>query len=82
MMECKDMGNMMDMMSEMMEGCSPEMMMEMMPKCLGGVLQKMPKDKRVEFMLKMVTVLTDQGCAGMSEKEKKDFMSKIIEKIG
>ena len=36
--------DMMGMMSKMMQGGKPEMMMEMMPKCLGMILQYMQKD--------------------------------------
>jgi hypothetical protein len=36
--------DMMGMMSKMMQGGKPEMMMEMMPKCLGMMLQNMQKD--------------------------------------
>jgi hypothetical protein len=64
MMDCE--GNMMGMMSKMMEGDQSGMMMEMMPKCLGMMLPNMSKEKRVEFVLKMVTTLVEQGCAGMS----------------
>jgi hypothetical protein len=52
-----DMTGMMGMMSKMMEGDQLNMMMEMMPKCLGMMLQKVPKEKRTEFVLKMVTTL-------------------------
>ena len=80
MMDCKDMGNMMDMMPKMMESCAPEMMMEMMPKCLGMMLAKLPDEKRVEMVKKMVSVLMEQGGAGMTEKEKKDLAQEIMGK--
>lgn len=80
MMDCKDMGNMMDMMPKMMEGCSSEMMMEMMPKCLEMMLAKFPDEKRVELVKKMVSVLMEQGGAGMTEEEKKDLAQKIMGK--
>lgn len=75
---------MMGMMSKMMGGndekettMMPHMMMEMMPKCLEMMLPSIPKEKRVDFVLKMVTILMEQGCIGMSDEEKKDFVTKI-----
>jgi hypothetical protein len=59
----------------------PQMMMEMMPKCLTMMLPKIPKEKRVTFVSKMVAMLVDQGSAGMSEEEKKSFEDKLVEKI-
>jgi hypothetical protein len=88
MMGPEGMGDMMQMMSKMMERCKqmgaqmmPEMMMEMMPKCLGMMLPSMPKEKRITFTLNMVAILKEQGCVGMSEEGKKDFLAKIIEKV-
>jgi hypothetical protein len=75
------MTGMMGMMSKMMEGDQLNMMMEMMPKCLGMMLQKVPKEKRTEFVLKMVTTLVEQGSAGMSDEEKNDFVAKVIETV-
>jgi hypothetical protein len=80
MMDCKDMGNMKDMMSEMMEGCAPEMMMEMMPKCLGMMLSKLPEKQRTEMVKKLISILLEEGSAGMTEEEKKDLAQKIMEK--
>jgi len=84
--------NMMDMMPKMMMGMMfggekagmpkmPQMMPEMMPCCLGMVLPGMPKEKRVGFALKMVAGLVEQGSAGMSNEEKADFVTKIVEKV-
>ncbi len=70
-----------EMMSKMMEGDQFEMMMEMMPKCSGMMLQKMSKEKRVEFVLKMVAALVEEGQAGMSDEEKKGFTSKVAEAV-
>jgi hypothetical protein len=76
----------MGMMSKMMEGdhsdMMTEMMTEMMPKCLGMVLQKIPGEKRVEFVLKMVTTLVEKASAGMSDDEKEDLVAKVIETQG
>ncbi len=82
--------NMMEMMKGMMGGeggeCMPaegmEKMMpkmtEMMPKCLTMMLPKLPKEQRVEFALKMIATLVEQGTADMSEDEKKKFMEKAF----
>jgi hypothetical protein len=71
---------MMDMMPKMMEGCSPEMMMDMMPKCIGMMIDKIPEEKRTELVKKMVSVLIEQGGAGMTEEDKKDLAQKIMGK--
>ena len=88
MMGPEGMGDMMQMMSKMMERCKqmgvqmmPEMMMEMMPKCQGMMFPNMPKEKRIDFTLKMVATLKEQGYVGMSEEEKKEFLAKVIEKV-
>ena len=78
---CEGQGDMMEMMSNIMEGCTPDMMMETMPHCLGMMLPKMPKDKRMEFVMKMVTTLTEQGCVGMPDEEKKTFLGKVVETV-
>jgi hypothetical protein len=76
------------MMSKMMGGgkegkmpMMPQMMMGMMPQCLNMMLPNMPKGKRVDFILEMVTILVEQGSAGMSDNERKDFVAKMIEKV-
>jgi hypothetical protein len=62
-------------------GMMPLMMTEMMPLCLVMMLPKMPKENKIEFVLKMVTSLMEQGGAGMSEEEKKGFVSKVTDKV-
>jgi len=76
------------MMSKMMEGgeeketsMMPLMMTEMMPQCLVMMLPKIPKEKKIDFVLKMVASLMEQGITGMSEEEKKDFVSKVKDKV-
>jgi hypothetical protein len=86
--------NMMEMMPKMMKSMMgggegeggmmemmPQMMTEMMPQCLKMMLPNIPKEKRIDFVLKMVTTLMEQGCVGMSEEEKKDFVAKVFEKV-
>jgi len=75
------MPDMMGMMSKMMEGSGPDMMIDMMPQCLGMIFQHIPKEKRSNFALKTISTLMEQGLAGMSEEEKKDFLAKLVEKI-
>jgi hypothetical protein len=79
---------MMDMMSKAGEGqretemsMMPKMMMEMMPKCLGMMLPRVPKEKRIDFVSTMITTLMQQGCAGMSEEEKGNFKAKVLGKF-
>ena len=79
-------GGMMGMMSKMKEGgkempMMPQMMTEMMPRCLTIMLPNIPKEKRIDFVSKMVTTLVEQGSVGMSEEEKKSFRGKLVEKI-
>jgi len=59
----------------------PSMMMEMMPQCLTMMLPKVPKEKRIDFVLKMISILVEQGYAGLSEEEKKSLVEKIVEKV-
>ena len=96
MMEGVDMMQMMPKMMEGMMGMTskagegqretemsmmPKMMMEMMPKCLGMMLPRVPKEKRIDFVSTMITTLMQQGCAGMSEEEKGNFKAKLIGKL-
>jgi hypothetical protein len=81
-------GGMMGMMSKMMGGgketempMMPQMMTEMMPRCLKMMLPNVPKEKRVDFVLRMVDTLMEQGCMGMSGEEKQDFVAKVVEKV-
>ncbi len=78
---CGAESDMMGMMSKMMEGCEPEMMMDMMPHSFGMMLPKIPKEKRTDFVLKMVSTLVEQGCIGLSDQERKDFLAKVAEKV-
>jgi hypothetical protein len=73
-------GDMMGMMSKMMQGDKPEMI-GMMSQCLGMILQNIQRKDRIAFTLKMVSALMEQTCVGMSEEEKKDFVAKVVEKV-
>jgi hypothetical protein len=74
--------------SEMMAGgegmgmsMMPKMMTEMMPHCLTMMLPSVPKEARVNFVLKMVTILVEQGSAGMSDEEKEGFLTRVAEEV-
>jgi hypothetical protein len=85
--------NMMDIMPRMMAsmmgggegsggmmGMMPQMMSAMVPQCLTMMLPSIPKEQRIEFVLKMVTILLEQGSVGMSDEEKRDFVAKVVQK--
>jgi ribosomal protein S6E (S10) len=57
----------------------PEMMTQMMPMCLGMMLPRLPKEKRVDFMLGMISAFKEHGYADMSEDEKREFKTKVAE---
>ncbi|HEY5603251.1 MAG TPA: hypothetical protein VIM41_09095 [Gammaproteobacteria bacterium] len=59
----------------------PQMMMEMMPKCLKMMLSNISKEKRIDFVSKMVATFVEQGSVGMSEEEKKSFHETLAEKM-
>lgn len=59
----------------------PHMMTHMMPQCVNMMLPGIPREERVEFVLNMVTSLMEQGSAGMSEREKNEFVAKVIERV-
>lgn len=74
-----------EMMVRMKEFCGQgkmaEMMVEMMPHCLSMLLPSVPKEKRTDFVVQMVGVLLEQGSAGMSEAERREFVAKIAETV-
>ena len=82
------MSSMMGIMSQMRAGGQgtekpkmPHMMTQMMPMCLNMMLPSVPKKERIDFVLKMVSTLVEQGSVGMSDEEKKDFVGKVIDII-
>ncbi len=58
----------------------PQMMMKMMPQCLSTMLPVIQKEKRIEFVTNIVSILVEQGSSGMSDEERRVFLAKIIEK--
>ncbi len=78
---CEGQADMMEMMSKTMGSCEPEMMMGMMSHCLRMVLPRMSREEQTEFVLRMMSALTEQGTAGLSEQEKEQFLAKLVEKV-
>jgi hypothetical protein len=81
-------GGMMGMKSKMMPDgkemempMMPQMMMDMMPRCLSVMLPNIPKDKRIDFILKMVATLMEDGSVDLSEEEKETFIQKVIKQV-
>jgi ABC-type arginine transport system permease subunit len=79
---------MMGMMSQMMGGGQAagmpmmgHMMTQMMPQCVSTMLPGLPKEERVDFVLKMISTLLDGASADMSEKEKNDLVARALERI-
>ena len=75
------MAQMMDGAGQTQGGMMPHMMSEMMPHCLGTMLPSMPKESRMDFILKMVDVEMEKGCAGLTEDEKKNFVAQVLERV-
>jgi hypothetical protein len=57
------------------------MMTQMMPQCVGTMLPGLPKEERVDFVLKMISTLLDGASTDMSEKEKNDLVARALERI-
>jgi len=88
MMGGEEGGDMMGIMSNMMPGgkemripMMPAMMMEMMPQCLTMIFPNMPEEKRIDFILKMVGTLMEQGRVGLSKEEERAFTEKVVGKV-
>ena len=78
---CESQGDMMEMMSNMMKGCEPEMMTGMMSHCLGMMLPKMPQEARADFVLKMVGTLAERGSADLSPAARNDLSVRLRETL-
>lgn len=88
MMGGEEDGGMMKMMSDMMPGgkevqmpMMPAMMMEMMPRCLTMILPNIPKEQRIDFILRMVETLMEQGRVGLPKEEEGAFTEKVMKKV-
>ncbi len=62
-------------------GRMPQIMAELMPRCLNTLLPKLSKEDRVEFALQMISILVDKGSVRMSEEEREEFVSQLAEQI-
>ena len=62
-------------------GRMPHIMAGLMPKCLETLLPKLSKQERVEFALQMISILVDKGSVRMSEEEREEFVSQLIEQV-
>ncbi len=82
-------GMMSGMMSNMAGGDCPgaqmpqmaQMMTRMMPHCLEAMLPQVPKEARIDFCLKLVKSMVDNGSTGMTEEEKKAFKQSLVDAI-
>jgi len=59
----------------------PHMMTEMIPHCLEMMLPGFPKENRTEYMAKIISILVEKGTVGMSDEEKDECISKIVEQV-
>ncbi len=59
----------------------PKMMTTMMPECLNVMLPYVPKENKIDFVLRMIATLMAKGSEGMSEEEKKEFKEKVAEQL-
>jgi hypothetical protein len=55
----------------------PEMAQKMMPVCLEFILPKISIEKRERFILKLISVINDNGMNDLDAKKKKDFLKEI-----
>ena len=62
-------------------GRMPQIMAELMPKCLETLLPKLSKEDRVNFVLQMISILIEKGSVRMTEKERQEFVFKIAEQV-
>lgn len=91
MAECgeQDMDEMQGMMAKFKEGGPeghtphmPEKMLRMMvPHCIGMMLPKVAVDKRGEIAASILSTIVAKGSGGMSEEEKRAFISALGEAL-
>ena len=55
-----------------------DMMSKMMPRGLAMMLDKLPKEQRVEFAKEMVAVIVEKGCEGLSKEERDQFFDDLV----
>ncbi len=54
---------------------------QMMLQCAEMVLPGIAKNKRMDYVLSMVSTLAEHGSVGMSEEDKDDFANQVIQKM-
>jgi hypothetical protein len=57
----------------------PEMMAKMCPYCAENMYPIIPKEKRTDFVLNMISTISRQGSVDMSSEERKNFQIKAVE---
>ena len=62
-------------------GKMPQIMAELMPKCLDTLLPKLSKEDRVEFALLMISILVEKGSVRMSDEEREEFVLQLAEQV-
>ena len=67
--------------NKMEEFGMPDMMRKMMPQCLNIMLPKLSKEKRIDFILKLIIILLKQGCMELSENEKFFLITAIAKEV-
>lgn len=67
-----------DIMSKMMQNMDME---EMYPKCTKMMANKLPKERRVELIPKIVFSLVKNGTSDMSEENKQIVINSIIDNL-
>lgn len=63
------------------QGRMPQILADLMPKCLETLLPKLSKEDRVNFVLQMISILVEKGSVRMSENERKEFIFKVLEQV-
>ena len=58
-----------------------DMMARVMPQCCAMMLPRMSPEARTEFVLGMVDVLVQQGCACLPDEEKDYFISAVTARV-
>ena len=62
-------------------GRMPQIMAELMPKCLETLLPNLSKQERINFALQIISIIVDKGTVRMSEAEREEFVSRLEREI-
>ncbi len=55
-----------------------DMMAKMMPQGLGMMMERLPKDQRLELAKEMVAVMAEKACEGLTEDERNQFFDDLV----